>query len=319
MKKSFIAILSILILSCKVQSDNLIEEMLLEIKQINQKVDDNHKIIETMKEEMKEMKEVKKNITYLDSKINSVELKTLDKSNNIAERVSKIEMLVEIFERTIVVSSEGLAAEKRGEYLGQYQYDKLRKVFVQKNSRKGARLHYLYQTENMQWGIGNELGEESGWIIKNEKKTQGPEDVPMSGWLVNVGWWKTDITWKTDDTLKITNGLLIPTCLKIKIEGSKWAQEAQPEKLGEFKLSKKWFNGHPMYENEKGEFLFMSYGGEWAVDSSTGSSYDGIRGSPGYLCQTKSTKWEFDDFTEDDRDVLETVDWGITVSCSEHQ
>ena len=49
------------------------EEMLIELKQnnkkvdlLNEKADDNHKIIETMQEEMKE---VRKNITNLDSNI----------------------------------------------------------------------------------------------------------------------------------------------------------------------------------------------------------------------------------------------------------
>ena len=66
----------------------------------------------------------------------------------------------------------------------------------------------------MQWLLGSEFGKESGWL-KNEKKTRGPEDLPMSGWLVEDGG-----TWKTDHTLKITHGPLLPTCLKIKIEGT---------------------------------------------------------------------------------------------------
>ena len=71
MKRSFLLILTFLF--CKVHSYDLIEEMLIELKQINKKVDllnekadDNHKIIETMQEEMKE---VRKNITNLDSNI----------------------------------------------------------------------------------------------------------------------------------------------------------------------------------------------------------------------------------------------------------
>ena len=74
MMKSFMSFLSILtFLFCEVYSYNLMEEMLIELKQINKKVDllnekadDNHKIIETMQEEMKE---VRKNITNLDSNI----------------------------------------------------------------------------------------------------------------------------------------------------------------------------------------------------------------------------------------------------------
>ena len=69
MKRSFLLILTFLF--CKVHSYDLIEEMLIELKKINKKVDllnekaeDNNKIIEIIKEEMKE---VRKNITNLDS------------------------------------------------------------------------------------------------------------------------------------------------------------------------------------------------------------------------------------------------------------
>ena len=68
--KTFISVLLILFFeSTKVESLDIIEEILMEIKQINQKVDllnekadDNHKIIETMQEE------VRKNFTNLESR-----------------------------------------------------------------------------------------------------------------------------------------------------------------------------------------------------------------------------------------------------------
>ena len=158
----------------------------------------------------------------------------------------------------------------------------------------------------MQWWVNDESGKESGWL-KNEKKTQGPEDVPLSGWLVKDGG-----SWKIDDTLKITSGALIPSCLKIKIEASGKAADKQPTRLGEFILSKQWFYGHPVYKNDNGELLHMMLNGKWGVASTLGTY--GIRGSPSYLCPSKSTTWEYWDWNEG---VAKLGD--ITVRCLDNQ
>ena len=92
MKKTLISILFILIfLSPNVQSLDFLEEMLKEIKQINQKVDlltekadDNQKIVKNMQEE------VKQNLTNLDSRIEM----TRDDF-----RIVKNDFMKEIFDR----------------------------------------------------------------------------------------------------------------------------------------------------------------------------------------------------------------------------
>lgn len=408
MIKTFISLLIILIfVSTKVQSLDLIEEILNEIKQINQKVDllnekadDNHKIIEIMQEEVrknftnigndlkvikmleektKENSEILKkefpsinedclNITKENSEIlknevlslkedlssvtlnirkveqevikteekmttsfndifNKVEpmkdeikrslenfddqIKSLDqefvennlkvtsiefKSDNIIESVANIEMLVKGLDYggSIVISSEGSAAEKYGSRLGQYQFDKLRKVFVQLSTEKENEKynpHYLYQTTNMQWWIGDESGKENG-LLKNEEKTGGPEDVPLSNWLVKDG-----DSWEIDHTIKITREPLTPACKTIKIEATGTAAEEQLMRLGDYQLSNRWYNGHPVYQHDNGQLLYTlnnkakNIADFWGVSKTLG--WYGIRGSPIYLCPSKSTKWEY--------------------------
>ena len=122
-----------------------------------------------------------------------------------------------------------MAIEKYGGRLGQYQHDKLRKYFVQMSTEKEHgryKPHYLYQTSNMNWWIGDEYGKEDG-LLKNEEKTGGPKDDPLSIWLVKDG-----DTWEIDPTIKITSGPLTPSCKTIKIEATGPAAVEQSSKLG---------------------------------------------------------------------------------------
>ena len=97
MKKKFISLLLILIfVSAKVYSLDIIEEMLHEIKQINQKVDllnekaDNYqKRIETIQEE------VRQNFTNIDSRIemtrDDVRIVKSDLKNEIFDRLNSVQ------------------------------------------------------------------------------------------------------------------------------------------------------------------------------------------------------------------------------------
>ena len=166
--------------------------------------------------------------------------------------------------------------------------------------------HYLYQTSNMNWWIGDEYGKEDG-LLKNEMNTTGgPSDVPLSNWLV-----KDVDTWEIDPTIKITSGPLNPSCKTIKIEVAGPAAELHSTRTGVYHLSKRWFNGHPIYQQDHGQLLHkMNYNQFWGV--AVQLDYYGIRGSPGYLCPSKITKWEYWDRSS----------WNlgnITVTCSEHQ
>ena len=88
-------------------------------------------------------------------------------------------------------------------------------------------------------------------------------------------------------------------------------------------MSEQWFNGHPVYENEKGQFLYMKDNGDWTVGSSLIGWYaDGnIYGSPGYLCPSKSTKWGYMGYLDESYTLDEYgfIEGGITVSCSEYR
>ena len=164
--------------------------------------------------------------------------------------------------------------------------------------------HYLYQTSKMQWWIGDESGKEDG-SLKNEEKTGGPQDVPLSNWLVKDG-----DSWEIDSTIKITREPLTP-CKTIKIEATGTAAEKQETRLGDYHFSNRWYNGHPIYQQENGQLLYnMNYDNMWGVSKTFG--YYGIRGSPVYLCPSNSSKWEY--FAGD-----ETLPGNITVTCSEHQ
>jgi len=268
-----------------------------------------------LNEKEKQMsEEIHRSIERFDNKVQSLNQKIEDnnlkvrsielKSNTIHENVNDIETLVKtLVFGTVVLSSEGIGAEKQGRKLGQYQYNKLKKHFEQMSTEKDIEQYfptYLYQTTSMDWWVNDVPGEKTGWL-QNKEKTVGPEDVPLSDWLVYA-----DGTWKMDPTLTITSGPLIPSCLTIKIG----ATGIRSHMLGEYKLSKKWFNGRPIYEKDDGELLYATSGGYWGVSKTLGSY--GIRGSPSHHCPTRSKKWEFFDGS----------DWKIgeiTVTCSKYQ
>jgi len=216
------------------------------------------------------------------------------------------------FSGTIVISSEGIGAEKQGNLLGQFQYNRLSKQYEQMNTEKDHEWYkptFLFQTASKEWLINDIAGEEKGWL-QNKKKTGGPQDLPLSGWLVYD---YNDGKWKADPKIKITSGPLIPSCLKIKIDGTGPAAEIQSIRFGEYKLAyEEWFFGHPVYKQEDGNLLYMMNDGSWGV-SDDFESY-GIRGLPGYLCPSKSTKWEYYDGSEDKMKL-----GAINVTCSEYQ
>ena len=168
--------------------------------------------------------------------------------------------------------------------------------------------HYLYQTSNMQWWIGDEYGKEDG-LLKNEEKTGGPKDDLLSNWLVKDG-----DTWEIDPTIKITSGPLTPSCKTIKIEATGTAAEQQSTRIGEYYLFKRWYNGHPIYQKDNGQLLhivkFQNRRVGWGSGATPG--LHGIRGSPIYLCPSKSTNWEYW--------VESTSEWklgNITVTCTD--
>ena len=172
--------------------------------------------------------------------------------------------------------------------------------------------YYLYQTANKQWWIGDQYGMEDG-LLKNEMKTTGgPEDLPLSEWRVKSV--KKANTWEIDPTIKITSGPLTPSCKTIKIEATGPAAEEHPVRLGEFHLSNRWFNGHPIYQNDNGQLLHnMNWHGMvkqwWGIADTLG--YSGIRGWPAYLCPSKINKWEYYDGST----------WKLgnfTVTCSDY-
>ena len=65
-----------------------------------------------------------------------------------------------------------------------------------------------------------------------------------------------------------------------------------PSRFGKYYLTKRWYNGDPVYLNNNDQILYILYSQNlWGIGSSIG--LHGIRGSPVYLCPSKSTKWEY--------------------------
>ena len=62
----------------------------------------------------------------------------------------------------------------------------------------------------------------SSGLLKNQEKTVGPQDDPLSNWLVKDG-----VTWELDSSYKITSGSLTPSCINIKIEDTGTGRAAE--------------------------------------------------------------------------------------------
>ena len=66
---------------------------------------------------------------------------------------------------TIVLSSNGPASEKAGSYLGQFEFDKTKKCWIQASSYRNHRNYkpiFIYKVDGGGWYVNDSLGEKDG-------------------------------------------------------------------------------------------------------------------------------------------------------------
>ena len=96
--------------------------------------------------------------------------------------------------------------------------------------------------------------------LKNETKT---EEIPLQGWKVSrEAFQMKNKEWSDDATIKIKKGSLASASEKIKFNRK---DRSDDDQLGEFRITGKWFYGHPVYKNSRGVYLFCGFYG-WTLN-----------------------------------------------------
>ena len=208
--------------------------------------------------------------------------------------------------RSVVLSSEGLAAEYRSKWLGVYNYDFKERAYKQASTETDNELYepkYIHKCSgDGEWYVSNAENKKSGcrgYLWNGEKS----ETIPLNGWKI----WFND-KWSSDATLEVSTEVPVP-CDDIKIYAFGQAAKLRLERLGKFELTKKMWNGHQVYENEEGTFLHIVDDNGWGVSSDLG--FYGIRSLQGYQCPSSSKEWQYWDEEPKPADIV--------VTSSKHQ
>ena len=208
--------------------------------------------------------------------------------------------------RSVVLSSEGLAAEYRSKWLGVYNYDFKERAYKQANTETDIEQYepkYIHKCSgDGEWYVSNAENKKSGcrgYLWNGEKS----ETIPLNGWKI----WFND-QWSSDATLEVSTKVPVP-CDDIKIYAFGPAAKLRLERLGKFELTKKMWNGHQVYENEEGTFLHIVDDNGWGVSSDLG--FYGIRSLQGYQCPSSSKEWQYWDEEPKPADIV--------VTSSKHQ
>merc|ERR1712098_160833 len=179
----------------------------------------------------------------------------------------------------IVLSSEGEAANVQGGVLGEYKYDSQKNHYVQSNSEifhEQYEPKYLYRDDEYEdWVV-------DGLLWNANKGNKVPNDY---SWEVFDG-----EEWIVDPDLIVITGAL-RACKGATLYGAGPVAQNQGNYLGEYKVTNKKWNGHPVYKSNNGGLLHMSSDGYWTASDRLGQH--NIRGLPGRLCPSESNKWEY--------------------------
>ena len=168
---------------------------------------------------------------------------------------------------TVVISSNGGAAQHVGGVLGQFEFDEDKGCYVQKNLKNLCKFFdllkhgdcprtnpkdfeletvYLYSDDDDRWYVNNKTGEKAGWLYNPiYSKT-----LPTSGWMYSDGQ-----SWKSDVTLSVTPGsLTLPSQFTVNWQlglGGEKEHAKISACLGVFNKTEIWWRGRPMYYNFK--------------------------------------------------------------------
>jgi len=186
---------------------------------------------------------------------------------------------------TIVLSSDGPASDSEGGCLGQFEFDKTKKCWIQASSDKYHRNYkprFIYKIDDDGWYVSNRLGKKEYAQLRNDARTN---TLPLAGWKVHS---------EEDPTLSITVGAMETNCGNVTITLSGEPAGEYPEVQGPYKKKNIMWQGHHVYKHSNGHCLYVGFNGSWAVGSELGGDNWKLRGEPIHSCPSKSTRWEFD-------------------------
>ena len=168
--------------------------------------------------------------------------------------------------------------------MGQYCYDQKHKCYKQKNTEESEEMYvrrYLFSLDGI-WGASNKPRDKAGWLYNPSSS----KSLPLTGW-----WYHDGRSWRQDSSLVVTNSPKITLCDKIKIRIFGEAARKWPLCLGEFKITKKWWHGRPVFKNKKGQLLHQSPEQGWSVGAKLGFAF--ITGSMSQDCPTSEMKFRY--------------------------
>mgnify|MGYP003334519563 CR=1 FL=1 len=197
----------------------------------------------------------------------------------ISSETETMTMKVSIPSAMLVISGDG---QHKGECLGVYGCF-MHGCFNQATTSDNATPRYLYPVAGSGWYNSDLPGKEGGWL-KNESKS---ETVPTTGWK----WADGKGGWHDDPTIKITPGKMQSLCETITIQGQGEVVTEHPSSLGTFTRTDKWFNGLPVFINDKGGYLHSSNANTWSVGSKIGGYF--IRSTTAPLCPAQTKEWVY--------------------------
>ena len=183
----------------------------------------------------------------------------------IAEELEKIRMPLRV-----VLSSSGRTAQHQRGMLGQYDYDVERGHYVQTSTEGESELYspvYMYPDTDHKWWVGPCPGAKAGWLHNPAPSKKLPEFLTESDWQC---WVAPDKMWTGDPYLTIFPGPLSDLSPAYTVTASGDAARRLPAALGMFTMTQRWWNGRPVFENNKGWFLHHGQSVGWMIGSKIG-------------------------------------------------
>ena len=95
----------------------------------------------------------------------------------------------------------------------------------------------------------------------------------------------------------------------ISISATGAAARECPKSFGQFTKLDRWFNGRPLFVNNKGQYLHVSNGGYWFVSSELNEPGICSKGAP--LCPGDAKNWTYWDGSKHNPA-------SITIKCGTH-
>ena len=221
--------------------------------------------------------------------------------------------------KTLVLASNGIAAEYRGGQLGQYipsgEHNKS-PYYLQSStlSERDSRPLYLYRTEDNQWYVNSVLGERRGWL----KNPSSSASVPETGWKVSDG----SGNWPDDPQLTVRCGPLTE-CGDITVSSNGPTAKKSSKDLGVYKKTDIISSGRHVFKHQARErYLSIATGNSaWTIGDKPGATVAYITSAAAANCpasyrnrnseRINKKSWRY-------FDNLWHEDPSITVTCSNH-